>query len=276
MKTWLFLDVNYLAHRAFYSTGHLTYKEIRTGVIYGVLRDILNLQELHCTNRIAFCFDSKASKRKEIYPNYKGTRAAKYAAMDEETRRTWEEFREQIQLLRREYLPSLGFRNIFCQKGYEADDLIASLCLTLPEDCRGIIVSGDGDLYQCLTDRISMWHPAKQKTVTSRSFRSTYGVDPIQWSQVKAIAGCTSDDIKGVKGVGEKTACAWLRGKLKPKQKTYQKISEGIAIHNQNIQLTRLPFPGTKPMKLTRDKFDPKAWKQLTKRFGLRSLEDRS
>jgi len=259
MKTWLFLDVNYLAHRAFYSTGHLTYKEIKTGVIYGVLRDILNLQELHCTNRVAFCFDSKASKRKALYPAYKGTRATKYKEMEKDEKRTWDEFREQIQLMRREYLPSLGYQNVFCQKGYEADDLIASLCLNLEPEAHAIIVSADSDLLQCLTDRVSMWNPVKSQMMTSGAFRKKYGVDPIQWSQVKAIAGCKSDDIKGIHGVGDKTACGWLRGKVKAGSKTYQKISDGLAVHNQNIGLTRLPFPGTKPMTLVRDKLDRQA-----------------
>jgi len=276
MRKWLFLDVNYLAHRAFYSTGHLTYKEIRTGVIYGVLRDILNLQELHCTNRLAFCFDSQTSKRKAIYPGYKESRAKKYAAMTGEDKKTWEEFREQIQRLRREYLPSLGYRNVFCQKGYEADDLIAALCLSLDSRHNAVIVSGDGDLLQCLTDRVSIWNPLKSKMITASSFYKKYGVDPVQWSQVKAIAGCSSDDVVGVPGIGEITACNWLRGRVKSHHKAYQKISGSLAVHNTNIQLTRLPFPGVKPMTLVRDKFDHKAWKDLTKQFGLSSLRDRT
>lgn len=275
MKTWLFLDVNFLAHRAFYSTGDLTYREIKTGVIYGVLRDILNLQQLHYTNRLAFCFDSKSSKRKELSGEYKANRAAKYAAMTKSEKRTWEEFRSQIQLMRREYLPSLGYQNIFCQKGYEADDLIAMLCDSLEPNHRAIVVSADGDLLQCLSDRVSIWNPRTNKMVTSKSFRAEYGIHPVQWSQVKAIAGCKSDNVAGVKGIGEKTACKWVRGLLKPKDRTYQLISNSLDIHNRNIQLTRLPFPGTKPMELVRDKFDQKAWKELTKRFGLKSLEGR-
>lgn len=275
MKTWLFLDVNYLAHRAYHSTGELTYKEIKTGVIYGVLRDILNLQELHYTNRIAFCFDSKSSKRKALSTEYKADRKAKYDAMTRSEQRAYDELRDQIQLMRREYLPSLGFKNVFCQKGYEADDLIASLCDTLEPDCRAVVVSADGDLLQCLTDRVSIWNPRAQKMTTSKSFREKYHVHPIQWSMVKALAGCKSDHVTGIEGVGEITACKWMRGALKPKSKAYQLIRNNLNIANTNIQLTRLPFPGTKPMELVRDKFDRKAWKELTKRLGFRSLEGR-
>lgn len=275
MKTWLFLDVNYLAHRAYHSTGELTYKEIKTGVIYGVLRDILNLQELHCTNRIAFCFDSKVNKRKTLSTEYKADRKAKYDAMTRSEQRAYDELRAQIQLMRREYLPSLGFKNVFCQKGYEADDLIASLCDTLEPDYRAVVVSADGDLLQCLTDRVSIWNPRAQKMTTSKSFREKYHVHPIQWSMVKALAGCKSDHVTGIEGVGEITACKWMRGALKPKSKAYQLIFNNLDIANTNIQLTRLPFPGTKPMGLVRDKFDRKAWKELTKRLGFRSLEGR-
>lgn len=272
MKTWLFIDVNYMAHRAYFSTGHLTYREIKTGVIYGVLRDILNLQELHYTNRLAFCFDSKTNRRSQLSTEYKADRKAKYEAMKGEEKKTWDEFRSQIQLLRREYLPSLGYRNIFCQKGYEADDLIASLCDTLEPGNRAIIVSADGDLLQCLSDRVSIWHPRRNKMITSESFRREYGIHPAVWCQVKAIAGCISDNVKGIKGVGEKTACKWVRGALKPKDKAYHLINNNLEVATHNLQLTRLPFPGTKEFTLVRDKLDRQAWKALTKRFGLRSL----
>lgn len=76
MQHLLLLDVNYLCHRAYHTTGHLEFEGIVTGVLYGVLRDIRTLQE-NLQGEPVFCFDKGPSKRKLTLPTYKGSRQAR-------------------------------------------------------------------------------------------------------------------------------------------------------------------------------------------------------
>lgn len=271
MHTWLLLDVNNLAYRAFHSQGHLTYGAIRTGVIYGVLRDIIHLQDLFNTNRIAFCFDKGRSFRYTDYPGYKSSRWEK---LNEEEKEQKLELRDQIKLIRRDYLPSLGYQNIFSQKGYEADDIIASLCSTLPQGDDAIIVSSDKDLYQLLSPRVSVFSAHSQKTTTYDSFVAKYGIEPGAWADAKAIAGCKTDDIEGVPGVAEITAAKFLSGKLKPSSTKWEAITKNNDLWRRNLPLVRLPYPEVKTFTLQKDYVSPERWKELTRRLGMRTLEE--
>src|SRR5262245_51308280 len=109
MKTWLFLDCNYLAHRAFHSTPELFYRDVPTGVTYGFLRDVVTLVDLFGTTRIAFCFDCGVSLRRASCPTYKTTRWGKMTPEEVELRNI---FTLQLKHIRNTYLPDLGFKNI--------------------------------------------------------------------------------------------------------------------------------------------------------------------
>lgn len=61
---------------------------------------------------------------------------------------------------------------------------------------------------------------------------------------MKALAGCTGDNVKGISGVGEITAAKWFAGTLNPTSKAYQDINDQLEVHNDNLPLVRLPFPG--------------------------------
>src|SRR5262245_23520886 len=109
---WLVLDCDYLCHRAFHAMGRLSHEGSLTGVVYGFLRDVKNLQEQFDSSRLVFCFDCRKSLRNELYPDYK--RGRQVAApkpieskilglddLDEETQRRIE-LRRQIKNLRKE------------------------------------------------------------------------------------------------------------------------------------------------------------------------------
>jgi len=274
MNTWLILDVSGLCYRNFYAMGDLSYEGVKTGIVYGLFRDVLMLQEIHQTDRMIFCFDCGYTGRSEIYPGYK--------VKDDSGRITEEELeakqgvRIQINRLRDKYLPDVGFCNLLWQEGYEADDVIASVCNDLPREDKGVIVSMDEDLYQLLDrDRIIMWNPRTKKPITGDSFRREYGIDNSLWSDVKALAGCVSDKVPGVLGVGEKTAIKFLTGELKPTTKAYDRIVTSNALWERNLRLVRLPFPGTKHFELVPDEIDERRWEWLLGKLGMRSLKSK-
>ncbi len=211
----LILDCNYLAWRAYHTKQDLRYRGTPTGVIFGILQDVISLRELHNTERIAFCFDHdrRYLKRKIDCPGYKSSRDRPDAT--EEEQKMFKEVHQQILALRKTILPTLGFRNVFAEEGYEADDLIASIVCDLREGDQAIIVGADHDLFQLLGPRTIIWNPTKSVAITESSFSKDYGVTPTQWVDVKAIAGCSSDDVPGIRGIGEKTACKFLNGTLK-------------------------------------------------------------
>lgn len=270
MKKWLILDSNYLCHRAFYAMGGLSNGEVLTGVVFGFMRDIVSLQDFHQTDNIIFCFDYGRSKRAIDYPEYKANRYE--SIVNGEQADKMEELLAQIKALRLDYLRSVGFNNVFFEKGFEADDLIAQLCADIKED-EIVIVSSDKDLYQLLSPRVSMHNPHKKTTITVQDFKKEWLISPIQWVDVKALAGCNTDNVKGIKGVGEKTAAKFLTGHLKPGSKAFKSIVENNKIWRRNRGIVRLPYPGTPSVKLESDCVTRAKWVALCERLGMSSLQ---
>ncbi len=274
-STLLLIDVSNLAYRAFHTTGDLSFEGIKTGVVYGLFRDVLILQELYQTKRIAFCFDGGCRARRNIFPGYKFGRRRE--SMDEEEIEARDCLYRQIDLLRTDYLSAIGFRNVFCQSGYEADDVIASICKGLPAGDRATIVSTDADLYQLLVcSRIDIWNPQRKKPITENSFRSEHGISPTLWAQVKAIAGCSGDGVPGFEGVGEKTAIKFLLGSLKPESKAFKKIVTGYQVRERNLKLVLLPFPGTEKFEIKTDEVTEKRWDWMLNELSMKKLRDRA
>lgn len=237
-KNVLIVDGNAVCYAAHYGVGGLSRRDGgATGVIYG----FFSMLQLACratkSAHIAFCWDSRQSHRRRIFPGYKGDRKQKDPSLVESF--------TQFNAIRDVVLPRLGFANNFLQTGFEADDLIASLCrFSGPEeDQHYYILSSDNDLYQLLTASISMYKPMKGGSIyTRQDFFDEYRIDPLFWSAVKAIAGCTTDCVPGIDGVGVKTAVKHiLEGGLHKKIDT----KEGRAIVERNKPLVVLPFNGT-------------------------------
>lgn len=272
MKTWLLLDMNNLAYRAFYALGGLRFENKMTGVVFGILRDILKLQELYNTTLAVFCFDHGTPLRKQLFPGYKQSRMNKEES--EEEKKAREELRVQIANLKHKHLTGLGFRNVFFKDGLEADDIIASCCRTVvrkQEDA--VLVSSDKDLYQLLCFAgVSIWNPHENKPVTANSFVARYGISPTWWPTVKAIAGCDSDDIPGVRGVGEITACKYITQRLKKTSSAYVAIKRSK--WKGNLPLVTLPFPTTPDFELQEDKIDKEAWTRLADELGMKSIRN--
>jgi 5'-3' exonuclease len=204
-----------------------------------------------------FCWDSKISHRRIIYPSYKQKRHTK-----ERTEQEKENDRsafEQFTIIKNSILPSLEFVNSFCVDGYEADDIIAHIVFTLKNEYP-IVVANDNDLWQLLS-YCSMFH--KNSLTTDKIFTRKYDIPPESWVKVKALAGCTSDDVKGIDGIGIKRAIQYLHGMYTPKATAYQKITspKGQKIYRRNLKLVSLPFDNNLNLelfeshKIKKDKF---------------------
>ena len=277
--TWLILDCNFLCYRTLWGVGKLSYNGISTGVVFGFLSDMLSLEHRFGAQHVIFCFDSKQSKRKQLDPTYKSNRHKPNKDITPEEAIAQEleqhEFYEQVNSLRSVVLPNLGYENnIMMTPGYEADDWIAKSCELVsknyPEDNK-IIVSGDHDLFQCLDTVTEIYDPNQRKLHTLGSFYKKYEIVPALWPKVKAIAGCSSDNIKGVPGVGEKSALLYIKNTLL-KSKRYQAILDNQDIINRNMILTTLPLNGLPDYYFNKSQPDNEKWRQVTKSLGMETL----
>ncbi len=270
MKTWLLVDSHYLCHRAFHSMGNLTFGDYRTGTIFGFLKTMIELDDLFQPLRHVYCFDAGKNKRKEIYQKYKEGRAARRKAMTGEQREAYQGLQKQIRKLQYSILQRLGYRNVLYEIGYEADDIIASVCQNKPTDVEIIMVGADHDLYQLLGKDVMMYDLKRKRMMTAESFKEEFGIEPTQWADVKAIAGCTSDDVHGVKGVGEKSAIKFLTGSLSGTR--FDSIANNSAIWKRNLKLVELPFVGTPTYEIRRDRTSKDRWETVCSKYGLKSL----
>jgi DNA polymerase-1 len=261
MKILLVIDVHFLAHRAYHTTGKLKYKGESTGVAFGFFRTLQTITDEIPVTQIAFCFEGKTLHRRKFYPDYK-----KRKSIDKEERVSRVLLKKQIEEIRDVLLPDMGFRNIFCVDGYESDDLMAVLSKRQDFDII-YLVTGDHDLFQCLRPGVKIYSPTNRKIYTHEWFFKEYGIYPEQWSEVKALAGCKSDNIKGIPGVGEKTALKIIQIKtiaMEPKGWT------NTFAHN--MHLIELPWPGCPTPELKSDDYSIMAWKKFCLRMGMATL----
>lgn len=261
------VDCNDLAHRARFSTGPLKYKEKATGVIFGFLEQLYVIGRELRPDDIIFVWDTQESKRRERHHFYKNR------PPQEEDQETIESF-AQFDELKEDILLKLGFLNVFWQSGYEADDIIARIIRSPKyKEHKFTLVSRDEDMYQLL-DNCDIYHgfgkrkKNSPKFITRQWFINKYGITPAEWVKVKQIAGCSSDTVPGVDGVGETTAIKYLRNELNPLSKKYRDIKNAAEIISRNRWLVKLPIPGTKLPVFTPSSFSIEEFKKLCKDLG--------
>ena len=266
---WVLVDVSYLAYRSLHTIGNLAGDDGPTGVLFGFFTQIRSICDdpRVGSNRLAIFFDSRKSYRHKTFPEYKKGRRK-----EERTPEEWEQImlmRDQLRLLRSEILPAIGIP-VYRQTGLESDDLIAYAASIAD---RAVMVTADGDLYQCIRERIHWWNPAG-KYHTPATFREAKGIEPEQWGEVKAIAGCIGDEVPGVPGVGEKSAVMYLTDQLPSHYKRYHAITspEGIQIRRRNRGLVVLPHAKTRPFDLREPEFNVDAFFHYCETYGLLSF----
>lgn len=224
------------------------------------------------TDRLIFCWDSSKNVRKSIFPDYKKHRPKPRTSEELAFERS---FRYQIYKLRTEYLPLMGYRNIFQQEGRESDDIIAAIVngfFCLHRDWKAIIVSSDKDMLQCIRPNVDFYSPVHKDVLTYQGFIGRYGITPGQWGLMKAIAGCRTDNVPGLQGIGEKTALRYLRGELRRTTKAFQNIDENTIEIRRNKALVVLPYVGTLSPTIVKDQPNQDGWNTVTDRLGMKRI----
>jgi 5'-3' exonuclease len=218
--------------------------------------------------KVFFCFDDKASYRKEALPTYKTGRVKQLEQKDEELIKRVVNMRALTTRLYDEILPEFGYSPLR-QYGLEADDIIAQLCIQLEYTPKTIITT-DMDLYQCINMYTNWYSPSKKEKVTFIDFRNKYQIKPSLWSLVKAIAGCHSDDIPGIVGVGEITAIKYIKNELVDcKKKRDIESEEGKNIVKFNRPLVKLPHKKTQFIDIKKPVITQKIWNQTCESLGM-------
>ena len=207
-KRLYLLDAYALIFRAYYAfirNPRINSKGLNTSAIFGFVNTLLDILQEHNPSHIAVVFDHKSpSFRVKEYPLYKANRQE--TPEDIQKAEPW--IRKIIQALR---IPILE------AEGYEADDVIATLAKKAQEKGYEVfMVTPDKDFMQVLDQHIAMYKPSRggdpPEIIDVEKFREKYGLEsPRQFIDVLALMGDSSDNIPGVKGVGEKTAIKLIR-----------------------------------------------------------------
>ena len=206
-KKILLFDGLSIANRAFYGIPLLTNKEGRyTNAVYGFLNIMISMIEKEKPDLVGVAFDVSAPTFRHIQNvEYKGTRKGMP-----------QELREQIPLLK-EVLALMNV-HILQKEGFEADDILGTLAKAGERDGYNmVVVSGDRDLLQITSEDIELKIPkTKQQGTEIESYFAKdvvekYEVSPLEFIDVKGLMGDASDNIKGVPGIGEKTAIKLIK-----------------------------------------------------------------
>lgn len=206
----LFLVDGYaLIYRAFYaliSRPLRTSKGENTSAAWGIANFLQRLLSKHQPDYLGWVHDSGLSFRHERYPAYKATREK----LTEELQADFDRGMERVCALLDAYkIPILSL------KGFEADDVIGTLVRkSTDQQLNVIVVSGDKDFHQLVRPGVWLLNPGRggpasvdEHWVSMENGSERLGVEPRYVTDYLALVGDTSDNVPGVKGVGEKTAC---------------------------------------------------------------------
>lgn len=199
--TLYLIDGTAYIHRAYHAIRSLTTSRgFPSNAAFGFTRMLVKLMEEKKPEYTAMFFDSKGPTfRHEMYSDYKANRPSMP-----------DDMAVQIPYIKK---ITEGFSlPIFEKQGYEADDLIGTLA---EKAARAgffvVMVTGDKDFIQLVTDDIIIWDPMKDLLIDPKAVRETYCIEPHQMKDVLALAGDISDNIPGVPGIGQKTALSLLK-----------------------------------------------------------------
>ncbi len=201
IKSDIFLiDSSSYFYRAFYALPPLVNsKGFPTGAILGYARMLIKLKTKFNIKYGACIFDSRKSLRKELYKDYKANRIEMPEDLVKQV--------DYITLIS----SFLGFKT-FKLDGYEADDLIAFIIEKFSKLSKtACIITSDKDLKQLLSPNVCIYDAQKDVLITDELFENVYGIKPNAFKYILALMGDASDNIPGIKGIGEKTALNLIR-----------------------------------------------------------------
>ena len=207
MEKVILVDGNNLLFRSYYATAYSgnimrNSKGFPTNGLYGFVNMINKIISEENPKYILVAFDVGKTFRHDKYDSYKDGRIE-----------TPDELKMQFPVAK-EILTAMGIKYLEVP-GYEADDIIGTFSRMIDEDSNydGLIVSSDKDLLQLISDDVSVKLLKSKDYIMMNhdTFVSTYGIEPIRMIDLKGLMGDSSDNIPGVKGIGEKTALKLLQ-----------------------------------------------------------------
>ena len=265
----LLVDGNSLLEVSFHGDKRLNSRGEHVG---GIFQFLLQLKILLTKGDFNSCYvfwdgDNSGQYRAEIYPEYKANRDKNYSLdnidsdyykqMDlfmkkvlekqrKQKEKTPEKLNEKESFHRQrniltEYLEELFIRQVICDK-IEGDDFIAYYCLHKKPNDKVVIVSGDRDLTQLIDETVCLYEPRLKKFISTKNHISEIGYHHKNVLLKKMITGDASDNIKGVKGVGEKTLFE-LVPEIKEKEITLDEvIKKCVELNQKRIDEKKKPF----------------------------------
>jgi DNA polymerase-1 len=200
-KILYLIDGSAYIYRAYHAIRELSNsKGLPTNAAFGFTRMLLKLIEDRSPDYAVMLFDAKGPTfRHERYPAYKANRPPMP-----------EDLSVQIPFIKE---ITHGFNiPIMEAPGYEADDLIGTLSrLAEQAGFSVVMVTGDKDFIQLVTDETVIWDPMKDETIDAVSVKQKFGVNPRQMIDVMGLSGDSIDNIPGVPGIGQKTALSLIQ-----------------------------------------------------------------
>ncbi|OGZ62724.1 MAG: hypothetical protein A2812_01725 [Candidatus Staskawiczbacteria bacterium RIFCSPHIGHO2_01_FULL_36_16] len=230
-KRLIIIDSNALLHRSFHALPPLATKSGQeTGAVYGFLLTLFKAIKDLQANYIVACFDTKAKTfRHEKFEEYKAQRP-----------KTPDGIISQIPITK-EILNAFKIP-VFAEEGFEADDLIATICSMAPNQEKNLevyILSGDLDNLQLVNENVKVYTLGKgiKDTVIYdiSKVKERFDVEPLQMIDFKALTGDSSDNIPGVPGIGKKTAAEIIQkyGNLK---NLYDELATDTAVLKPKVK----------------------------------------
>jgi len=233
MEKVVLIDGNNLMFRSYYATAYTgnimkNSKGFPTNALYGFANMINKIIHEERPKYVLVAFDKGKTFRHDNYHEYKAGRIE-----------TPTELKQQFSVAK-EMLDAMGIK-WFEIDGYEADDIIGtfSVMVTNNEDYQGLIISSDRDLLQLINDKVKvkLLKTKDHIMMDKDTFIEMYGIEPIRIIDLKGLQGDSSDNIPGIKGIGEKTALKLLQeyGSIenmyvnldKIKGKLFEKLNDG-------------------------------------------------
>src|SRR5436190_12500141 len=211
-KNVFLVDGYALIYRAFFAmiARPLTTKSgENTSAVWGITNFLLRLYENYRPEYVGWVHDRGVSFRQEQYPEYKATREK----LSEELQQDFDRSLERVcQILDAFHIPVIAIN------GYEADDVVATLAQRAASNgLQAVIVSGDKDFYQLIGEGVALLNPGRggqaaieEQWVDESNASERLGVPPARVVDYLALVGDSSDNVPGVRGIGEKGAVQLL------------------------------------------------------------------
>ncbi len=200
-KTIYLIDGTAYIHRAYHAIRNLTNSRgLPTNAVFGFTRMLIKLLEDRNPQYIVILFDTKGPTfRHKMFAEYKANRPPMP-----------EDMALQIPYIK-EITSAFNLSQIE-MAGFEADDLIGTMaCKAEKDGFEVVMVTGDKDFIQLVTERISIWDPMKKKVINPDTIKTDMGVEPGQVIDIMGLSGDTADNIPGVPGIGPKTALKLIK-----------------------------------------------------------------